>query len=1569
MMAALAQSPGLPRLASTAVIALLLALAACSGAQTTPTEQAAKSKAVPTYMGGGHVLSVLSPNRVVINRGQLDGLTAFAKRMAVLPVRRDARSSGSNTELDSDFLLARGAIVELRPDTAVVELSAMASAVAVGDYVECQVPMPDALAGDPLFELAALDIELRTLSLDAPMYRLSDLLQDPTQQRKDKILQLILLEIQAQTKLAGEVFTARIEGGRFHGMKLQEAFAKTTVADLQVFLMFVRAFPGKYIAHRWKLAEVYATWIINRAPDGDRERRERLAAVPVQRGIDLATAGDFGGAEIAWREALRLLPDDEATKKRLKALEDIRLRRAALARDPDDTATRWALVALLFDRNALQECGKELDVLEKQRYSPQDVKRYRAMLLARQEKYSEAAVLLREVVGAGKHGSAEAWLTYCEKMAAASGDPKSFAAQVALARVQEGNGNYDEALQRYRQAQELAVSEAQMQQVREGQKRVGGQREVDKLANWIDADIVNHEMASAEKRVGQIVQLCQQLGDTPKAAKLLKRFAETAYTHWEEQALLRWRQRQLRLTPDDVEARLAVAWTLFLRGELAASLANVDLALRIDPKRHYAFQIRARVHLQQGRLDEAERAARTACEDPGYAWPRATLSRIYVAQGKLAEAAVAADEAWKLSPEEGDLQEGRRAVHMALRATQAIADGKSADRERLRLVRALVALELPDAATAECARMEVGTPLWQQARKAIAESGSRSFELALLRQAWVDAGGSDVHSVRQLELVEARLAFREQPKAAAQQWRLAKALVAVGRFHEALVLVGAAKPGTPAADVAEAARRGNEAEALHNLGVEARASGDGETAERVHRQARELFLRIGSSRASSMLWYIAVSMWTQGKAKQALEFLKESRAEAVASGDAGSVREVDLLTADLEGNQGALQAKQVALQKGIDHCQAEDSDFCLAQLYSGMGDVALTEGRLRDAQQLVETAHEHADRCGFGRLIRSSRGTLADIHLVAGNYPAVQRIAEDLLVLSRKVKDADNERMALMLLGAVAMRRGDVHTASKRFGEVYEVGRRAGNTWVRAMARLFEGRAWLDTAHDPAKAAPLLAQSVDLYGALNDPASRGRAMLGLAEAEILLGRQDLARQHFDTALELARGVKERALTARILVEKARLALKTGQGAAALALAAEATELTEIAEVAEDRWRAQHTFAHALDAEHKEDQAFAAYELAVGQLVAALALSGGEADRDGALSVGITREVFKDAVEFCLRTGRVEKALEWLELSRDAALRRVFDPGKLQAQNPRLRKTLEEIKQAELQAIASKKALDQELSKPEAQRNTARVEALGKVAAHTDRELRQLMVQLNAKNPRMYQALSIKAEDIRALQASLPEGTVVLEYFLADDALYIFLIAKDSNRPRAFKVDVASAQLEKHVFDWRASIAARNPVVRGKKRAEVLGLEAPAAQARTHELSQQLYNWLLGPVQAELAGAHTVLVVPYGPLYYLPIHALELPGAAEKPRYALETMRIGYLSAATRFAVGAAARSGPRNLLAFGNPDGTLPGARKEVERLRSQAFPQAQVFYEGEATKKRFLELAGQFKLIPDLLT
>jgi len=115
----------------------------------------------------------------------------------------------------------------------------------------------------------------------------------------------------------------------------------------------------------------------------------------------------------------------------------------------------------------------------------------------------------------------------------------------------------------------------------------------------------------------------------------------------------------------------------------------------------------------------------------------------------------------------------------------------------------------------------------------------------------------------------------------------------------------------------------------------------------------------------------------------------------------------------------------------------------------------------------------------------------------------------------------------------------------------------------------------------------------------------------------------------------------------------------------------------------------------------------------------------------------------------------------------------------------------------------------------------------------------------------------------------------------------------------------------------------------------------------------------------MSAAKTTLILPFGPVHYLPFQALATLDADGKPKYVLGKRRIGYLSTATTLKLlyrqkGQTART----LLAFANPDGTLPGARAEKERVKAKSFPEANVLYEGAATKGKFVELAGNDSIV-----
>lgn len=226
-------------------LALLLPIPAIVAARPSPPLAANPV----TVEAGGIVRQVQSPTRVLLDRGTADGVTPTTT-FSLHPRRRTADSTAPS--LDTNIRLARGKVVSVADRTAVVELSVLTAPVQVGDYAMFVLQAPAAMAGDLLFELALLNIHFRTLDANDPLYTLATLRADAAPAVREALYDALLAEVKAQTVLAKAVLTTRIEGGRFHGQFLHEAFAAATRADVVMFLEFVRAFPSKYIGTTWK---------------------------------------------------------------------------------------------------------------------------------------------------------------------------------------------------------------------------------------------------------------------------------------------------------------------------------------------------------------------------------------------------------------------------------------------------------------------------------------------------------------------------------------------------------------------------------------------------------------------------------------------------------------------------------------------------------------------------------------------------------------------------------------------------------------------------------------------------------------------------------------------------------------------------------------------------------------------------------------------------------------------------------------------------------------------------------------------------------------------------------------------------------------------------------------------------------------------------------------------------------------------------------------------------------------------------------------------------------------------
>ncbi|MET3442233.1 CHAT domain-containing protein [Variovorax paradoxus] len=197
----------------------------------------------------------------------------------------------------------------------------------------------------------------------------------------------------------------------------------------------------------------------------------------------------------------------------------------------------------------------------------------------------------------------------------------------------------------------------------------------------------------------------------------------------------------------------------------------------------------------------------------------------------------------------------------------------------------------------------------------------------------------------------------------------------------------------------------------------------------------------------------------------------------------------------------------------------------------------------------------------------------------------------------------------------------------------------------------------------------------------------------------------------------------------------------------------------------------------------------------------------------------------------------------------------------------------------------------------------------------------------------------KTLDLATLQGALAPDERVVQFHSLPDRLLVWVVSPAGIEAKTVAVRREELTELVEVF--------RNSIVRGRR--------ATIANA------DKLGAALLGPLA--LAPGQRLIVVPHGPLHYLPFQALRIQG-----RYVIETNPVS-VAPSMSIAVQLAQRS-PRvegALTAFGNPriedKYDLPGAEVEVKEL-ARLFPRNTVYMGAAATKTQFREASARAPLM-----
>ena len=186
-----------------------------------------------------------------------------------------------------------------------------------------------------------------------------------------------------------------------------------------------------------------------------------------------------------------------------------------------------------------------------------------------------------------------------------------------------------------------------------------------------------------------------------------------------------------------------------------------------------------------------------------------------------------------------------------------------------------------------------------------------------------------------------------------------------------------------------------------------------------------------------------------------------------------------------------------------------------------------------------------------------------------------------------------------------------------------------------------------------------------------------------------------------------------------------------------------------------------------------------------------------------------------------------------------------------------------------------------------------------------------------------------------LQASLPAGAALLEYYSAGDRLVAAVVTRETIVIVPLTMASRIAQLL-HLLRFQLS---RFRMGLGYTQ----GFEQPLLLASWSHL-QTLYDELIAPLRAHLRAQH-LIIVPHGPLHSLPFHALR-----NGEEYLGDAYTVSYAPSATVFGLCQQQAAGEKpTSLVLGIPDDRAPQILAEVESIAA-LLPHPELFVGKQAT-------------------
>src|SRR6266545_3958522 len=664
----------------------------------------------------------------------------------------------------------------------------------------------------------------------------------------------------------------------------------------------------------------------------------------------------------------------------------------------------------------------------------------------------------------------------------------------------------------------------------------------------------------------------------------------------------------------------------------------------------------------------------------------------------------------------------------------------------------------------------------------------------------------------------------------------------------------------------------------------------------------------------------------QGNNAQALEYLQRSLAMSEAGGDNVGISRALITIGEIQFQQGDFAPALEHFQKSLEICKALEIKLGIARNLRDIGEVHLRQGDYAQALDYTQKSLAMFEAEGNKPWIAGALNSIGIIHSSQGDYAQALEYYRKSLAANEAMGDKAGIARSLNNIGATHRSQGDFARALEYFRKSLEMSESLGDKTAIANSLGNLGALYFDQA-EYAQALTYYQKSLVMWESTRNKKGIADSLCKIGDVYEKQGRHSQALDFSERATVLARQISAADTLRRALFNSGVV------------------------------YRALNQFA-------KARQAFGEAIATIEALRAQIA--GGEQEQQRYFESKVSP--YHAMVDLLIAEDHPAEALTFAERAKARVLLDVLQSGRVNAAKAMTGEEQEQERKLNSQLVSLNTQIYRETNRP--QPDQARLTELMAQLQKARLDFEAFQTNLYAAHPEL-RAQRGEAQPLSPGEAAalLPDAkSALLEYVVADDKTYLFVITKAAGKTeaevRAYTSPIKRAELTSQIEAFRRQLAGRD-----------LGFRASAAK---------LYELLLKPAQTQLAGKTNLVIVPDDKLWEAPFQAL-LTGSR---RFLMEEAAVAYAPSLTVLREATKRRrrnsdAASADLLALGNPAigqetighatltlrggklDPLPEAEQEVKALgQLYSVERSKVYIGAEASEDRVKAEAGQARIL-----